>query len=202
MSLKNPYEVLGLDSNAKMDDVKRAYRELAKQYNEDYKKMDELNAAYDAIVMGFGNNSRQNSYSNTNSQYSYDSNPSDGISEFGDIRAKLNSGRIDDAEMLLDGIPHQRRNAEWFYIKGTIQHRRGWLESAAESFEKAYNLEPDNKEYQAAFKQLHKEKKGTFRQERQQSDNGGCGDPCNICTGLCCADCCCECMGGDLIRCC
>ena len=31
MSLKNPYEVLGLDSNAKMDDVKRAYRELAKQ---------------------------------------------------------------------------------------------------------------------------------------------------------------------------
>ncbi|MBR5263050.1 MAG: DnaJ domain-containing protein [Clostridia bacterium] len=200
--MRNPYEVLGLDSTAKMDDVKRAYRELAQQYNEDYKKMDELNAAYDAIVMNFGNAGRKTSYADTTAQYSYNSDPTDGVSEYGDIRAKLNSGRIDDAEMLLDGIPHQRRNAEWYYIKGTIQHRRGWLESAAESFEKAHELEPDNNEYQAAYRQLHKEKKGAFRQERQQSDNSGCGDPCKICTGLCCADCCCECMGGDLIRCC
>ena len=204
----NPYEVLGIERDASLDDVKRAYRDLARQYNGDYGKMDELNAAYDAIVNNMGTKGRSNGYAKHNTQYSYNADPDDGVSEFGDIRAKLNSGRIDDAEMLLDGIPYKRRNAEWFYLKGTIQHRRGWLESAAESFEKAYNMEPGNPEYRAAFRQLHREKKGSFRQERPHANSTvGCCDPCScngceICTGLCCADCCCECMGGDLIRCC
>ncbi len=205
--MRNPYEVLGLEQGASLDEVKKAYRELARIHNNDYQKMDELNAAYDTIVMNFGNKNRSNTYANTNAQYTYESNTTEGTSEFGDIRAKLNGGRIDDAEMLLDGIPHQRRNAEWFYLKGIIQHRRGWLESAAESFERAHNMEPQNPEYTAAFKQLNREKKGHYRQERNTNTNNGCCDPCgcdgcDICTGLCCADCCCECMGGDLIRCC
>ena len=196
--MRNPYEVLGLEQGASLDEVKKAYRELARIHNNDYQKMDELNAAYDTIVMNFGNKNRSNTYANRNTQYTYEANTTEGTSEFGDIRAKLNGGRIDDAEMLLDGIPHQRRNAEWFYLKGTIQHRRGWLESA-------HNMEPQNPEYTAAFKQLNREKKGHYRQER--NTNNGCCDPCgcdgcDICTGLCCADCCCECMGGDLIRCC
>ena len=207
--MRNPYEVLGLSQDASIDDVKRAYRDLARMYNNDYQKMDELNAAYDMIVMNLGKN-RNSGYQNSGSQYSYNSYTADGpagASEFGDIRAKLNNGRIDDAEMLLDGIPHQRRNAEWFYLKGTIQHRRGWLESAAESFERAHNMDPGNPQYAAAFKQLNREKKGAFRQERNTSNNSGCcspcsGDGCDICTGLLCADCCCECMGGDRIRCC
>lgn len=206
--MKNPYEILGLDSTASMDDVKRAYRDLARRYNDDYSKMDEINAAYDTIVMNFGNNTRKSAYSDAGSQYSYNADPSAGVSEFGDIRAKLNNGRIDDAEMLLDGIPYQKRNAEWHYLKGSIQHRRGWLENAADSFEKAHNMEPGNPEYAAAFKQLNREKKGAFRQEARRGKanegNSGCCscDGCDICTGLCCADCCCECMGGDLIRCC
>lgn len=202
----NPYEVLGLDTGASMDDVKRAYRDLARQYNNDYQKMDEINAAYDTIVMNFGNKNRKSNYSGEGTHYTYNSAASAGAgtSEFGDIRAKLNSGRIDDAEMLLDGIPHQRRNAEWFYLKGSIQHRRGWLESAAESFERAHSMEPQNPEYEAAFKQLNREKKGAYRQSRNANTGGGCCscDGCDICSALCCADCCCECMGGDLCGCC
>lgn len=205
--MRNPYEVLGLEQGASLDEVKKAYRELARIHNNDYQKMDELNAAYDTIVMNFGNKNRSNTYANTNAQYTYESNTTEGTSEFGDIRAKLNGGRIDDAEMLLDGIPHQRRNAEWFYLKGTIQHRRGWLESAAESFERAHRMDPENPEYKAAFKQLNREKKGDYRRERKSSSANGCCNPCgcdgcDICAGLCCADCCCECLGGDLIRCC
>ena len=104
--------------------------------------------------------------------------------------------------MLLDGIPYQRRNAEWYYLKGTIQHRKGWLESALESFRKANELEPGNAEYEAAYNQLKRESKGDFRKSRQDDDGDGCCSPCNICSSLMCADCCCECMGGDLIRCC
>lgn len=195
--MKNPYEVLGVTSSASMDEIKKAYRDKARLYSENQAKMDELNDAYDFIINNLGDNRTDGSYS----ENSYGSTASQ-TSEFGDIRAKLNSGRIDDAEMLLDGIPYQRRNAEWYYLKGTIQHRKGWLESALESFKKANELEPGNAEYEAAYNQLKRESKGDFRKNRQDVDGDGCCSPCNICSSLMCADCCCECMGGDLIRCC
>lgn len=197
--MKNPYEVLGVTSSASMDEIKRAYRDKARRYSENQARMDELNDAYDFIINNFGSNKANTSYADSG----YGAGAAGGqTSEFGDIRAKLNSGRIDDAEMLLDGIPYQRRNAEWYYLKGTIQHRKGWLESALENFRKAKEMEPGNSEYEAAFNQLERESKGDFRRNRQNEDNDGCCSPCNICSSLMCADCCCECMGGDLIRCC
>lgn len=197
--MKNPYEVLGVTSSASMDEIKRAYRDKARQFSDDQEKMNELNDAYDFIINNLGGNRTNTSYADGG----FGANSATGqTSEFGDIRAKLNSGRIDDAELLLDGIPYQRRNAEWYYLKGTIQHRRGWLESALESFRKAKEAEPGNSEYEAAYNQLERESKGDFRKSRQNDDNDGCCSPCNICSSLMCADCCCECMGGDLIRCC
>lgn len=197
--MKNPYEVLSVTSSASMDEIKRAYRDKARRYSENQAKMDELNDAYDFIINNFGSNKGNTSYADSG----YGAGAAGGqTSEFGDIRAKLNSGRIDDAEMLLDGIPYQRRNAEWYYLKGTIQHRKGWLESALENFRKAKEMEPGNSEYEAAFNHLERESKGDFRRNRQNEDNDGCCSPCNICSSLMCADCCCECMGGDLIRCC
>ena len=197
--MKNPYEVLSVTSSASMDEIKRAYRDKARRYSENQAKMDELNDAYDFIINNFGSNKGNTSYADSG----YGAGAAGGqTSEFGDISAKLNSGRIDDAEMLLDGIPYQRRNAEWYYLKGTIQHRKGWLESALENFRKAKEMEPGNSEYEAAFNQLERESKGDFRRNRQNEDNDGCCSPCNICSSLMCADCCCECMGGDLIRCC
>lgn len=190
--MRNPYEVLGVSPAASMDDVKRAYRDKARMYSDNPAKMDELNSAYDAIIMNGGNyqNTTENSYTSSGDS-----------SDYSDIRSKLNSGRIDDAEMLLDGIPYQFRNAEWYYLKGTIQHRRGWLESAVESFKKAHEMEPNNPEYDAAYKQLYRERRGSYHNQNN-GEKSGCGDPCNICSTLLCADCCCECMGGDLIRCC
>ena len=197
--MKNPYEVLGVTAAAGMDEIKRAYRDKARQFSEDQAKMNELNEAYDFIINNFSSSKSSASYADSG----FGANAATGqTSEFGDIRAKLNSGRIDDAEMLLDGIPYQRRNAEWYYLKGTIQHRKGWLESALESFKKAREMEPGNSEYEAAYNQLERESKGNFRRSRQNDDNDGCCSPCNICSSLMCADCCCECMGGDLIRCC
>ena len=128
--------------------------------------------------------------------------PTGASDDLGDIRAKLNAGRIDDAEMLLDGIPHQRRNGEWYFLKGTIQQRRGWLESAAESFKKACETDPGNSEYANAYNNIKSARNGDFRREKDRDNDGCCDSPCKICSGLICADCCCECCGGDLIRCC
>ena len=195
--MKNPYEVLGVSSSASDDEIKKAYRHLAGQYADNFVMMEKINEAYDTIIL-----SRSGRGTNNGGTYRSGGNSSrsDGL---GDIRAKLNSGRIDDAEMLLDGIPVNRRNAEWYFLKGTIQQRRGWLESAAASFERAAQEEPDNREYRNAYENIKRSRNGEYRTARNDSSNDGCCDsPCHLCSSLICADCCCECMGGDLIRCC
>ena len=121
--------------------------------------------------------------------------------DYSDIRAKINSGRLDDAQTLLDGMPEYGRDAQWYYLKGTIQQKRGWLEEAAKNFATASNLDPSNNTYKMAYNKINNARTGGYRTERRQKEKGGCSG-CDICTGLICADCCCECFGGDIIPCC
>lgn len=187
--MRNPYDVLGIPRGSSNEQVNAAYRELMRKYrdSDNTKKIDELNEAYDTIVMGMGNVGN-----------SYHSSP-----DYSDIRAKINSGRLDDAQILLDGMPENARDAQWYYLKGTIQQKRGWLEEAAKNFANASNLDPSNNTYKMAYNKVTNARTGGYRTERRSSDSGrsGCSG-CDMCTGLLCADCCCECFGGDLIPCC
>ncbi len=200
--MRDPYSVLGISRDASDDQIRSAYKELARKYSDDSslsgeKKMNELNEAYDAIVMqrgGLGNSS----YSSPSGQASGNDQRA-GFSDYSDIREKIRSGRIEDALVLLDGIPQANRSAEWYYLKGVAQQRRGWLDYAADNFAKACSMDPSNREYAAAKSNLENSKTGGFRTSNER--NGGCG-ACDICSGLLCADCCCECCGGDLIPCC
>lgn len=188
--MNNPYEVLGVNQFASDEEIKKAYKEKARMYAGNASMLNELDIAYDSIIMLRNQGNQSNG-----SYYSYD--------DFSDIKSRLSEGRIDDAETLLDGIPVGRRTAEWYYLKGTIQKKRGWLESAAESFQRAYEYEPSNSDYKRAYENMNRSKRGDYGTHTESSDNSGCfGSPCKICSSLLCADCCCECFGGDLIRCC
>ncbi len=205
--MNNPYEYLGVGRNATEKDIMDAYRRIAGEINnsnaseeEKNRRMNELNYAYDTILndlrgtSSYANTNSYNQQNNYNNQNSYNN----GGSQFSDVRQRINSGRIDDAEMILDGIPSNMRTAEWHYLKGVIHQRRGWLNEAYKCYQTACSIDPTNREYAAAFNSMSNNANGGYRTTRTQSNSSGC----DICTGLLCADCCCECCGGDLIPCC
>ena len=112
--MKDPYSVLGIPKNATDEQVKNAYRELARKYHPDNyadnpladlagEKMKEVNDAYDAIMNE--RNSRKSKGSNAN----YNSEPS----SFPEVRNLINQNRLEEAQILLDGVPVSSRNAEW-----------------------------------------------------------------------------------------
>lgn len=196
--MNNPYEILGISKDANEQQVMDAYRNIAaniQKSNADesakQSRMKELDEAYDFVLDKIrGTNSYHNS------EYSYSTNQS--YSQFSDVRDRICSGRIDDAETILNGIPTQMRNAEWHYLKGVIHQRRGWMNEAYRCYRTACSMEPQNNEYAAAFNSLNNNANGGYR----TSGGSNSCNACNICQGLICADCCCECLGGDLIPCC
>ena len=220
--MNDPYVVLGVSQSASDEEVKTAYRNLAKKYHPDNyanapdvaelaaEKMAEVNEAYDAIMNARKNgtsargtsSSSQGNYGNTYGIYSGTQH-----TDFADVRNLISAGRVTDAEMVLDGVPVARRNAEWYFLKGTVLYRRGWIDQAYAYFETAVNNAPNNTEYRAAYTQVSQQRSGKTSgysyQPRQSgsSCSSGCG-PCSTCVGLLCADSCCECFGGDLITCC
>lgn len=211
---KNPYAVLGVTENATDEQIKSAYRELAKKYHPDNyddsplrdlanEKMKEINEAYDEIQRmrkegrsysssspynsGYNTSSYSNSYTHTN---------------YPDVRNFIRSGRLDDAQTILNGVPATKRDAEWYYLQGMINYNKGWTDQAYSYFKTACDMDPANTEFAQTFNRINQQRAYTTPEyNRTQSTGCGCSS-CDICTALCCADACCECMGRDLCRCC
>mgnify|MGYP000890783854 FL=1 len=122
-------------------------------------------------------------------------------SSFPEVRSLINQGRLEQAQEVLDGVPPQQRDAEWYFLNGTVLYRRGWFDQAFTSFSTAARMNPNNPEYQNAAQNAARQQGRQYNPYRSYGGNGSCS-ACDVCQGLVCADCCCECMGGDLIPCC
>ena len=189
--MKDPYEVLGVPHGASEDEIKKAYRDLARKYHPDnyannpladlaQEKMKEINEAYDTLMKG-GNTSASSNYA------SYQGQSSTG--ELNEVRELIRQGRLDAAEAKLDGIA--THNAEWYYLRGVIAQRRGWMDEAAQNFRIACNMEPGNYEYRNAANAASGGGAYTYRQQEYGSSQTD--DLCGLCSTLMCMNCLCDC---------
>ncbi len=204
----DPYKVLGINPNASDEEIKRAYRDMAKKYHPDRyvnnplsdlaeEKLKEINEAYSVLS---GKKSSSNGYHPKNENY-YKNNSSTG-GEFYAVRQKIQLGDIDGADSTLD--QSSIRSAEWYFLKGVVFAKRGYYDNARQYFTTAQRMEPTNAEYNNALNSF------ANTQTTYQDFYGNRGgrmtvspcSTCDMCNCLCCADTCCECMGGDLCTCC
>lgn len=199
--MKDPYEVLGLKRGASKEEVKSAYRKLAKKYHPDMnvnnplqdlaeEKFKEVQWAYDEIIKG------TSSSSGSSGGYSSNSNNNNG-SNLSSVRQQINVGRFQDAIRTLNSISN--RDAEWNFLMGVCFVNIGSVGQGMQYVQRAVNMEPRNVEYQNFLSQIMNMQRAY--QNRAYRYNSG-NNSVDCCTQLICADCLCECLGGDLISCC
>ena len=203
--MRDPYSILGVSRTATDDEIKKAYRSLAKKYHPDNyagsamaetaeERMKEINEAYDAIQKD--RSGASGGY--TGSAYTYNTS---GSTSFGEVRRLIQQGRYSDAELIIDSTPANDRGAEWNYLKGCLLVQRGLYYDAVKYIEIACYLDPVNPEYKEAKNRL-RNRSASYGQEYTTMRTSDDCDCCGLCTTLLCADSCCECCGGDIISCC
>lgn len=197
--IDDPYKVLGVSRDASDEDIKRAYRRLAKKYHPDLnpgdkeaaQRMQEVNAAYEQIKNpekfagqqsgGYGNaygggyydpfgGYRQQAYGNAQTGDQYQQAAYNYI-RFGRYREALNA--LDNSS---------ERNGRWYYLSALANDGLGNQVTALEHIRKAVSMEPDNMEYISTLNQIehggaaYRQQAGNFR-----GFTFG-GDPCtNLC---------------------
>lgn len=199
----DPYQILGVDRNATDEEIKRAYRRLAKQYHPDAnpgdeyaaKKMQEINDAYDRIknperYQG-GASQSSNPYGQSYGSYGYD--PFRGYYQRQSYNQKYADSHLQAA---YNYILYRRyrealnvleqfegaKNAAWYYLSALANHGLGNQVTALEHMRKAVSMEPDNQEYLNALDRM--EQVGdTYR--HQAGNFRGFDLGMNPCTTLC-----------------
>lgn len=188
--MNDPYKILNVPPDATDEQIKQAYRALAKKYHPDNyansplaetasEKMKEINDAYDKILA-----ERKKAKNQGRNYQSYHESQT----RFANIRNLINAGRFNEAEQILSSVISTERDAEWYYLMGVVVYRKGWLENAYNYFETACKMDPENAEYNSIYQKVKNQRSGQFG-GYNQNNASGCSC-CDICACLACMDCC------------
>ncbi len=197
--MSDPYKVLGVSPNASDDEIKKAYRDLARKYHPDnyhdnpladlaQEKMKEINEAYDEItkMRAGGGSSSGNRSGGSRYQSSSGGSGYSGSQQYAQIRAAINSGNLQYAEQLLNSMP--TRDAEWNFLMGSLYYRKGWLDDARNFFQRAVNMDPNNNEYRQALMMINSTGSPYRQTGYGPPANSGGFDLCDMCTAMWCAN--------------
>ena len=185
--IEDPYKVLGLSPDASDEDVKRAYRRLAKKYHPDLnpgdpvaaRKMQEVNEAYDRIK-----NPEKFQQPNPGGYYDPFGGQSHSESQ-GDRYQKaayqyIRFRRYAEALNALQNCTEC--NARWYYLSALANDGLGNQVTALEHIRRAVSMEPDNQEYLWTLERI--ENGGAAYRQTAGNFRGFTlgGDPCtNMC---------------------
>ena len=192
--MNDPYQTLGVSENASDEEIKKAYRDLARKYHPDnyhdnpladlaQEKMKEINAAYEEINRrrSGGNRTSGGSYGGYQQQYGqYQGRSSSSVLQ--QVRIAIQSGDLSRAEALLAN--YSDHNAEWNFLRGAVCYRRGWMDEAKRYYQTACQMEPGNPEYRQALEFMEKGTQSAYRPGGQPFGTDICAG--NPCIPLCC----------------
>ena len=194
---EDPYKVLGVDPDASDEEIKRAYRRLAKKYHPDLnpgdkvaaQKMQEVNAAYEQIKDPDKFRQQQTSGGYGGGYYDpfggYRQQQSYGSAGQGDQyqQAAQQYIRFRRYREALNALQNSsERNARWYYLSALANDGLGNQVTALEHIRRAVSMEPDNQEYLQTLNFM--ENGGAAYRQQANTFRGFTfgGDPCtNLC---------------------
>ena len=207
--MRDPYQVLGIPSTATDEEVKKAYRNLARKYHPDnyhdnpledlaQERMKEINEAYETIrTQRKAAQSGGQSYGGYTGGYSQGYNAGAYGGVWQRVRLAISQGNLNLAEELLNA--QTDHNGEWNFLKGAVCYKRGWMDEARRYYETAVQMDPGNPEYRQALAMAEGRSAGYRPAGYSRVTTDGCDDPC---TRLCGTMLCCNLLGGGGYFCC